>query len=190
MLSIFLKLELSCSFLDHYHAVFFSVSRTRKCVKLPILPTTIPSRCNSFSGFYIYNIFVLHLQHVLHRASEASMFFLGSASAASGSLSDHTFKSIAPLIRLYMMKWYYRITACLPKSAVEMSAARCPIGSNSVSTLEYEIKILVLLRICSWCSWSSSFQHHSYRGVVERRDRAVLTLSELVPLHWQSWSRI
>ena len=83
---------------------------------------------------------------------------------------------IAPLIRLYLRLWYYRITACLPKSAVEMSAARCPIGSISVSTLEYEIKILVLLRICSWCSWSSSFQHHSYRGVVERRDRAVLTL--------------
>ena len=131
-------------------------------------------RCNSFSGFYIYNM--------------GSFLGSHSASAASGSL--WFFESIAPLIRLYMRKWYYRITACLPKSAVEMSAARCPIGSNSVSTLEYEIKILVLLRICSWCSWSSSFQHHSYRGVVERRDRAVLTLSELVLLHWQSWSRI
>ena len=198
MLSIFLKLELSCSFLDHYHAVFFSVSRTRKCVKLPILLTTIPSRCNSFSGFYIYNIFIF-VPGLLgtKRCNSFSGFyiynmgsFLGSHSASAASGSLWFFESIAPLIRLYMMKWYYRITACLPKSAVEMSAARCPIGSNSVSTLEYEIKILVLLRICSWCSWSSSFQHHSYRGVVERRDRAVLTLSELVPLHWQSWSRI
>ena len=148
------------------------------------------------SGFYIVNF--LHLQHVLHRASEASVFFVSPASVASGSLSSPraqraahfrcwrerserltlvpSGQCIAPLIRLYLRLWYYRITACLPKSAVEMSAARCPIGSISVSTLEYEIKILVLLRICSWCSWSSSFQHHSYRGVVERRDRAVLTL--------------
>ena len=93
--------------------------------------------------------------------------FIELRAQRSGSLSDHTFKSIASLIRLYMMKSYYRITACLPKSAVEMSAARCPIGSNSVSTLKYEIKILVLLRICSWCSWSWSFEHPSYRGVAE-----------------------